>query len=187
MTTGILRMVVLVLGIVAGVLSAFAHPLPGSKLTLTRAAENVEVTLAIPVPELIVARPSLNGLGGVAKNADLPAALHEDLAAYLQQRVALTLADQSPLNLQLLKAKVENAQHHDVGHYDLLVVQMSAPMQSNRSLFRATLTYYAVLHEVRNHRATVWLIGANKKPALLGKIGFDARVGLARPLVLLGD
>jgi hypothetical protein len=184
--TGILRIAVLATAVVMSVLGALAHPLPGSTLTFSRVEANVEVTLTIPVPELIAAQPSLNGLGKAAKNADLPAALQNELDAYLRQYLTVTPADQSPLILQLFKAHVQDAQHEDACHYGLLVVHMSAPLQASKDLFPATLTYDAVLHEVRNHRATVWYAQPDGTPLLLGKIRFDAALGGTRPLVMSG-
>jgi hypothetical protein len=184
MKARVLRLAVLAGALIASAVCAFAHPLPGSTLTIAHQTASVQVTLTIPLPELIVARPSLKELGGVAKNTNLPAQPQLDLAAYLRQHMTVSPASQSPLELQLVTALVQDAQHEDAGHFGLLVVQMSAPLQPNASLFPATLTYDAVMHEVRNHRATVWFAPPKLAPILLGKLRFDQALGRTRPLEL---
>jgi hypothetical protein len=180
-----LRLALLALGVVLGPLAAVAHPLPGSTVTLAQKAGSVAVTLTIPVPELIAARPTLAALGDVPKGVSLPAPQQQDLAAYLREHIALTPADQPELDLQLISVQVQNAQNADVDHYDLLIVELSAPLQADQRLFPATLIYDAVLHEVRNHRATVWLAQPGKAALPLGKIiRFDAALGRVPPLEL---
>jgi hypothetical protein len=179
-----LRLLTFAITLYASAPSALSHPLPGSTLTFARGDENVELTLTIPVPELIVAQLALVGIGEVAKNSDFPVPLQSQLFKCLFAHMTVTPVDHSALNLQLLKAQVQDAHYGHVGHYNLLFVHLSAPLRSEKNLFPATLTYDAVLHEVRNHRATVWFAEPDKNPVLLGKIWFDAVSGRARPLQL---
>lgn len=177
---------VLVWSVGFGAQVARAHPLPGSRLTITPEAGSVELNLAIPVPELLIVLPSLGELRSMPKNTNIPSALQNDLASYLRKHMVLTPAKHSALDLKLIRAKVQEAHNEDVDHYDLLIVEMAAPLPANQSLFPAVLTYDAVLHEVRNHRASVWLAQPGKAAVLLGKIRFDASLGQARPLELPG-
>jgi hypothetical protein len=62
-----LRLLTFAITLYASAPSALSHPLPGSTLTFARGDENVELTLTIPVPELIVAQPALVGIGEVEK------------------------------------------------------------------------------------------------------------------------
>jgi hypothetical protein len=174
-------LVVMALGVA---LRPLAHPFPSSTLTISPETGGVKVILTIPVPELIIARPTLTGLGGVPKNASLPAPQQKDLVAYLREHMTFTLADHLIVDLQLISAQVQVAQNADVGNYDLVVVEMAAPLQAEQSLFMATLTYDAVLHEVRNHHTTVWLAQPGHAALPLGEIWFDAALGRAHPLVL---
>jgi hypothetical protein len=182
-----LRLAVLALGFALGPFAALAHPLPSSTLTLTPEAGKLELTLTIPAPELIAAWATAADLGDLPPNSTLTAPQQNDLAAYLRQHMTLTPADHAALDLQLISAKLQDAKNEDVDHYDLLVIEMAATLPKDQNLFPATLTYDAVLHEVRNHRATVWLAQSGKAALPLGEIRFEAGLGRANPLVLSGS
>lgn len=184
MNTGILNLLVLAVGVVASASCAFAHPLPDSKLTFAVDTTKLELTLEIPVPELIIAQPTLSKLEDVKKTTDIPFPIKNELAAYVQQHLSITPIGQSPLKPQLISAQVLEAHTEYVNQYDLLIVQMSAVLPANRQLFPAKLTYDVVLHEVRNHSAIVWFASPDKTPVRMGKIRFDAALGLTRPLEL---
>jgi hypothetical protein len=183
----VLRLVVLGLGFALGLLAALAHPLPGSTLTFAAEADKLELTITIPVPELKLARSTLSQLGNLQDKGSLTAAQNEDMAAYLREHLTLTPADRPALNLQMISAKVQDAQYEDVGSYDLLVVEMAAPLQAGQNFFPAVLTYDAVLHEVRNHHASVWLAKPGSAAMHLGDIRFDATLGRSYPLELSGN
>jgi hypothetical protein len=183
----ILRLVVLGLGFAPGLLAALAHPLPGSTLTFAAEADKLELTITIPVPELKLARSTLSQLGNLPDNSNLTAAQNKDLAAYLREHLTLTPADRPALDLQMISARVQDARHEDVGQYDLLVVEMAAPLQAGQNFFPAVLTYDAVLHEVRNHHASVWLAKQGSAAVHLGDIRFDATLGTSFPLELSGN
>jgi hypothetical protein len=177
----VLSFAILVLGGVISPLATMAHPLPGSTLTLVPEVGRVELTLSIPVPELILAQPALAGLAALPNKTRVPTALQLNLNAYLQEHIALTTEGHPASELQVTSASINDAQDEGVDHYDLLTVRMVAPTVTTQKL---SLTYDAVLHEVRNHRVDVWLAPKGKAAVLVGKIRYDAAVGRAKPLLL---
>jgi hypothetical protein len=181
MTKFIFWLVVLALGCVTGPMATLAHPLPDSTLTLTPEAGRLEMTLTIPVSELILAQPTLAELAELPDKAMLPTALQKNLTTYLQQHMALTTDSHPAADVQVTSASVSDAKNENVDHYDLLTVKMVAPSIEIQKL---SLTYDAVLHEVRNHRLSVWLAQEGKDPLLIGKIRYDAALGRAKPLLL---
>lgn len=178
------RALVLLVGVMVSAPQVFAHPLPGSRLTISRAATSVGMMLSVPVPELILAQPNLSALGDLSYGSDVPAALQAQLRGYFLQHFRLVVAEQNQLKLRVARMRVEYARHDDVGDYAVLVLNIDAPLPVEQSLFPATLTYDAVMHEVRNHRATVWFTESHRKPVLIGKIRFDATLGRSTTLVL---
>ncbi|MGL4404297.1 MAG: hypothetical protein ACRCT6_00930 [Notoacmeibacter sp.] len=151
---------------------AFAHPLPESIVTIVPRDTKVEVKLSIPVKELILAEPKLRGLAHVEGHGPLSHDLLEVLSAYLNQHIAIVPADQSVLELKVRSAAVLVTKTEHVDRFQLLIAELEASMASDQEPFPATFTYDAVLHEVRSHRATVWIAGLNTEPTLLGKLKF---------------
>jgi hypothetical protein len=180
----ILGLTIFALGVALRSFAPLTHPFPGSTLTIAPEMGSLKVKVTIPVPVLSIARPTLTGLDDTPKNASLSALQQKDLDLYLQEHISLTPADQPALDLQLINAHVQDAENADVGRYDLLVIEMAAPLLADQSLNNAILSYDVVLHEVRNHHATVWLARAGHDALPLGEIRFDAALGRARPLVL---
>lgn len=165
-------------------LPATAHPLPGSTVTYRVDAGNLDVTLTIPLHELALAQPAVKALAETPAEVALSGDLLPQLADYFAGHMAVIAADKSALVLGMTAARIDGAAHEDIGHYEVLVVDLSAPIKPAQQVFPATLTYDAVMHEVRNHRAEVFSQNLGGKPQAVGVIHFDPALGAATPLVL---
>lgn len=179
-----LRFAVLALGAASTPTIGFSHALPGSTLTFSRDDDSLDLTITLLLQELILALPTLAGLEDLPKPDPLPAAVQAQLADYFAAHLILLPADQAALNQQLISAQLDEAQNDDVGLYDLPVVDLAAPLAPDQTLFPLTITYDAVMHEVRNHQATVFVQTANGTPAVVGQIEPDPSPAKAAPFVL---
>lgn len=83
--------------------------------------------------------------------------------------------------LTLTRATLEQGQNDHVGKYVNLVVDFVATDSPAAAL---TLAYDAVMHEVRNHRATVYWRKADGPPEGLADFGFQGSGSLANPVRL---
>ena len=180
------RLFALVLGLaqVVCVVSASAHPLPSSIVTYSVDADSIDLTVTIPLHELALALPAVRVLGKAPAEGPVAANLTPQLATYFDDHVALLAVDQSRLALGMASAKITGATHEDIGPYSLLVVDLSAPLLPGQNAFPPTLTYDAVMHEVRNHRAEVFLQRSGQHPQAIGVIRFDPDLGASAPLAL---
>lgn len=179
-----LRFAVLALGVTVAPMAAFSHSLPGSTLTFSRDDDSLDLILTLPLEELVLALPALTDLEELPKNTPLPTAVQDQLADYFATHLILLPADQAALNQQLISAQLDEAQNDDVGLSDLLVVDLAAPLAPDQTLFPLTITYDAIMHEVRNHQATVFVQTADGTPAVVGQIEPDPSLAKAAPLVL---
>jgi hypothetical protein len=165
-------------------LPATAHPLPSTIVTYRVDANSLDVTLTIPLHELALALPAVKALGETPAEAAVTGDLLPQLADYFAGHMALVAADHSALVLGMTDARIGGAEHEDIGHYALLVVDLSAPIKPSQQVFPTTLTYDAVMHEVRNHRAEVFSQSLGKDPKAVGGIRFDPDLGAAAGLDL---
>ncbi len=177
---------VLVAAVVAGIWGgpALAHPLPGSTLTLGRDADSLSLTLAIPLQDLALALPPISALRDAPPGAAIDPALAQVLAAYLAQHLSLSLGEHSALALVVTNTVLAQAETPDVGPYDLIVVDLDGALRPGQAVFPMAVRFDAVLHEVRNHTATVYWQAPDAGPVAVGRIRFDADLGAATPLVM---
>jgi hypothetical protein len=159
-----------------------AHPLPGAVIVISPEPARLSLTVTLPYADLALAMA-----GTVPKTLDagpIPEDVEQALAAYFAQHMVVAADGQPGLTLTLTRAYLERATHEDLGAYTLLVLDFSAPVAAGSPVFPLTLRYDAVMHEVRNHRATVWLQPAGQDPVAIGEIRLDAATGKATPLVI---
>lgn len=161
---------------------AAAHPLPGSKLVFSTDQARLVLTVSVPLVELALAM-------GKAMPDPLPEGpispdLDRALAAYFADHLKVASEGQPDLDLRLTRANLERATQEDVGAYTLVVLDFSAPIDPARSVFPLTLTYDAILHQVRNHSATVFVQAADAQPVAVGLIRLDLNLGTAAPLIV---
>lgn len=141
--------------ILLGAVAARAHSLPGSELTLASQEQGLTLTLKMPLDELVISAPQFAPLLQAALNADLPSQDVDALALYVTRHLTLAQAS-NELDLQVSRAQIQTAFHHDVGAYRVLEVAFDLPDVPVMPVNALTLTYDAVMHEVRSHRAAVF-------------------------------
>ncbi|MDB6179530.1 hypothetical protein PAF17_18810 [Paracoccus sp. Z330] len=147
--SGLLALVVFI-GSIGAVL---AHALPGSVLLLRQQGSALQLTIQFPLDDLIVAAPELSALEAVAAGQPWPQELITALARYLERHLLVTEED-APLDLTMTDARIQSTYHGHLGQFSLVVSQWHVTGSVDRSP-RLVLTYDAVMHEVRNHRAAV--------------------------------
>lgn len=159
---------------------ALAHALPGTSLTIWAEAEATHLTISMPLHELDLAMPDGTGLGADPTTGPVPEGARERIAAYLASHLALATASGDDLDLGLVDARIERAQDDHVGDYDLLVIDLAAPAAA----FPLTLRYDAILHEVRSHRAAVYLQVPGAETIGIGVIRVDLANGKANVVTI---
>ncbi|MCF7746501.1 hypothetical protein GLP43_02770 [Sulfitobacter sp. M39] len=147
--SGLLALVVFI-GSIGAVL---AHALPGSVLLLRQQGSALQLTIQFPLDDLIIAAPELSALEELPSGQPLPQELAAALALYLGHHLAVTKAS-SPLALAMSDARIQFTYHDHLGHFALVISQWQMADDGDRST-PLILTYDAVMHEVRNHRAAV--------------------------------
>lgn len=170
---GLLALAVLV----AGTGNALAHALPGSVISLRQQGVELQLTIRFPVEDLIIAAPELAGLAEVVPGQPLPRRMTRDVTRYLGRHLALTQSG-APLGLTLAEAHVQPAYHEHIGNFASLVSQWSIQIPETQP-GTLLLEYDAVMHEVRNHRATVQWLGQDGIARQIAEFGyFSAAKGI---------
>ncbi len=169
----------LAVAVLAGSAGAvLAHALPGSVLLLRKQGDALELTIQFPVEDLVVAAPDLAALEALPAGQPVRQDLSAALGRYLGQHLSVT-EDAAPLNLTMIDARIQSAYHDHLGHFALIVSQWRIEDVGDLST-APTLTYDAVMHEVRNHRATVLWNGPDGGTHQISEFGYlDAGEGTA--------
>lgn len=157
-----------------------AHALPGTDLVIRVDAESTTLTVSMPLHELDLAMPGGSGLGPEPTQGPVTGAERNRIADYLAAHLALTDAARKAIDLRLSAARIESAHAHHVGTYTVLVIDLAGPAAA----FPLTLRHDAILHEVRSHRAAVFLQGPEAVPVPLVVIAIDPASGTA-PVVTI--
>lgn len=157
-----------------------AHALPGASLTIRAGSDATHLTVTLPLHELDLAMSEASGLGPAPAIGPVPQDAKARIALYLAGHLTLADAAGKKVDTSLTTARVERAHHDHVGNYNLLVLDLSAPA----ALLPLTLHYDAILHEVRNHRAAVYLQVPGADPKAIGVIRLDPASGKAPALVI---
>ncbi len=163
--TGLLALSVLASGSGA----VLAHALPGSVLLLQPQEAGLQLTIQFPLEDLLIAAPELAALEEEKDEEPLRPATTERLNRYIQRHLSLTEND-TTLPLTLADVRLQSTYEESVGHFMLVVSQWTVANVTSKSA-SLVLNYDAVMHEVRNHRATVqWLArdGALRQVAEFG-------------------
>lgn len=147
-----------------------AHGLPGTSLTFQPTGDRVALRITMPLEELNLV---LDKLGDVAFNQDLPAPSESEvqrISNYLMNHLFVADLQENIVQFSVLSARIDGAFDDHVGDYQVLVVQLSA----SQATFPLTLRYDAIMHEVRNHRATVFLERSGVAPVKIGTLQNNA-------------
>lgn len=175
-----LARLVLCLGLALSGTQGWAHALPGTSLTIRAEAEQVHLTITMPLHELDLAMPDATGLGPNPAIGPVDAEAKKRIGNYLAAHLALVSASGERLDVRLFEARIERAQDDHVGAYDLLVIDLSGPAAA----FPLTLHYDAIMHEVRSHRAAIYLQAPSVDPVEIGIIRVDPATGAAASLAI---
>lgn len=165
--------------------NVLAHALPGSVLLLRQDGAELQLTIQFPLDDFIIAAPELAALKEVKADTPLSKEMADRLASYLGRHFSLTEGG-APLVLTLSHARIQTAYHDHLGHFMLIVSQWDATgIETEPSSL--VLKYDAVMHEVRNHRATVRLLSQNSDARPIAEFGFfDAPKGIPLDLSATG-
>lgn len=168
---------------VGSAFAAAAHALPGSLLIFQQSDQELTLSISLAIEDLILAAPELAYLEGLPTEMALSDDDLVPLSAYFDAHISLNAAAE-PIDLSIANAALESAENEHVGVFKLLNIEMSLSGVDNQKSFPLSLTYDAVMHEVRNHRATVyWSIDA-APPVGLADFGFRTIGGAPQPVVL---
>ena len=155
--------------LVSGPGAVLAHALPGSVLLLQPQEAGLQLTIQFPLEDLLIAAPELAALEEATSEGPLRLETAELFNQYTQRHLSLT-EDDTTLPLTLAEVRLQSTYHEHLGHFMLVISQWDvANVTSEPSSL--VLNYDAVMHEVRNHRATVqWLAqdGALRQVAEFG-------------------
>lgn len=135
--------------------AVLAHALPGSVLTFSHKDEDLRLVISFPLEDLMVASSEFETWEDALVNENLTPAQMAQITGYFAQHVAITHAGEA-LPLVLTDAVLRYDQNADVGLYVRLVATMAAPLAQDEPVFPLVLTYDALMHEIRSHRADVY-------------------------------
>lgn len=161
--------------------AAFAHALPGSILRFEPTDTQVNLTISLPVEDLVIADPDLQPLTDVDQGDMVPDTVLSDLSDYMAQHLQVSVSDKALL-MSLTQAVMDMGENDHVGQYDLLVMSMTAHWAD--PLVDVALTYDGAMHEVRNHRALVYWTGDDGQSVPVAEFGYKPTDGAQRPVLL---
>ena len=163
----------------------YAHALPGSQLVFSHSNNQLQLSISVPVDDLIVAAPELSELNSAIEDptiegSSLSTSLALKISTYfakhlqLQSEPSMSGNDNSEweaMSLTMENITLQTAHNEDVGHYQLLVMNLSADLPRPK-LGPMQLRYDAVMHEVRTHRASAYWSSADNTLTRLAKFGY---------------
>ncbi|WP_409439921.1 hypothetical protein [Psychromonas sp. GE-S-Ul-11] len=158
-----------------------AHSLPGSVVTLSEQTDQaLSVSISFPLEDLLIAAPELKALSQVDVDQKLSDKLLEELAAYLQQHLSLQRAGEK-LPIKAQQAEVDVVYNEHLGYFKSVFVTLLVTHKAPEKWFPLQLSYDVIMHEIRNHRATVYWQEADKSLTKLTNFGFKKSQG--KPVV----
>ncbi|MCF2906308.1 hypothetical protein L0666_15040 [Octadecabacter sp. CECT 8868] len=160
---------------------ASAHALPGSVLTLSKVEERLDLTITLPVDDLAIAAPAL----AVLQTHPLDTPFAEPHLALLQGYLDAHLAvrtDETAHRISLQSAVLQQTYDEHLGSF--LILKMSLAIEGNSNSGGLYLTYDAVMHEIRNHRAMVVWSSPTMPAQLLAEFGYRPKDGVQRPVLI---
>lgn len=176
-------------GVLLAVFSAplLAHPMPNTEIAISIGAGSATFEIAIPEPELRLALPPAWGRTG-----DLLAEpSHTQLSRYLDDHFAVLATPGVAVPHIIQSITRWEAQTPEVGEYQELRVRIAVPATTGFDPHNFSLRYDAVIHQVPNHFALVYLdrdFGtgriSNAMPVEVGVIRYDFRRARIPPLEL---
>lgn len=138
-----------------------AHPMPDTQIVVDRSANQIALTIRLPVAELLIAQP----LAGLGNDDPTPESIAK-LRAYFAGHTAIVDASGKRYPLTLKSIEIEKSSDAEVGTYSELVVRAIAPVTASEAVF---LDYDGIMHRVANHRAFI----QNAAGAEIGVVGYN--------------
>ena len=144
---------VLVALLVVWAAPARAHPMPNSEIAISAGADSVVFEIAIPEPELRLALPQSWG-----RTADLLVEPYRSaLADYFDAHFGVRTASGKAVPHVIQFITRWQARNLDVGNYEELRIRIVASAVAGFDPHSFSLHYDAVIHQVPNHFALVYL------------------------------
>lgn len=147
------RVFVLALSMWGAPIAASAHSLPGSILTFAD-DDGLTLTVQFPLADLSTVAPTIaDGFDG-AITGPMSTTQSDAMGTYVRDHLVV-IGSAGAIDLGLIDARFETGYNDHVGAFIWAVTSWSVPDRSSGAF---QLRYDAVMHEIRNHRATVyWL------------------------------
>ena len=121
------------------------------------------------VKDLIIAAPDLSALEDAKPEVPLSKEIEDRLARYLGRHIFLSEYG-ATLALSFSGAHLRPTYHDHLGHFMLVVSEWNVAKAGARPA-SLMLKYDAVMHEVRNHRATVQWLGHDRAARPIADFG----------------
>lgn len=130
-----------------------AHPMPNTEIAISVGAGGATFDIAIPEPELRLALPPEWGQEG-----DLLAEPRRtQMSRYFEEHFAVHTSAGEVVPHQVQSFTRWTTQTAEVGEYQELRIRIAVPATADFNPHRFTLHYDAVIHQVPNHYALVYL------------------------------
>lgn len=152
---------------------AIAHPMPDTEITVIRSEKELNLSIRLPMSELMLALPSQRSLDA----GELLIDGQSDLRTYFAAHTRLVSSQDVTAPITIRSLQLNRDDDADIGSYAELEVIASVHVGGAVPL---TLVYDAVLHRVANHRAIV----RDNSGQLLGVIHYSLALKAATPLQL---
>jgi len=155
---------------------ALAHPMPNTEISISLGADSAVFDVAVPAPELRLALPQ-----PWARTADLLAEPQRSaVAQYFDAHFSVRTAGGVEVPHVVRSITRWEAHDPDVGSYEELRLRIEVPPAPGFDPRNFSLQYSAVIHQVPNHFALVYLNRdfyagriANQGPVEFGVIRYD--------------
>lgn len=134
---------------------AYAHSLPGSILTFSEQGERLNLSIQFALEDLIIAAPVFKSLETAPFEQALSGEPLEQLANYLETHLQLA-SESKRLPFKLSSALIERVNTGNLLPVVLVSARLDFPMPEGGRVLPLTLTYDALMHEIRSHRASVY-------------------------------
>lgn len=155
-----------------------AHPMPNTEIMVSVGASGAALEIAVPAPELRLALPT-----ELAQAGDLLAEpAYTRLSRYFDNHLSVRTPEDVAVPHVVRSMSIWTAQTEEVGEYEEMRVQVSIPAAAGFDPHHFLLYYDAVIHQVPNHFALVYLdrnFGTGRvlahTPVEVGVIRYDFR------------
>ncbi len=163
--------------------NALARDLPASTLTLWTEGNQLNLRISLPVEGLVAASASLGPLNDAEAAQELALLERVLLARYLARHISLSQG-RTRLSLTFEDAVLRESQSEDVGSLVMVDAEMTASLPRHGKLFPLTLSYDAVMHAVRDHRAAVFWQPPGTLATHMAEYGYRTFDDKPRPVIL---